>query len=156
MSLIEKQFDVILKNRLIFQRILGTAPKSDLFRIPKGFPNNIWWNIAHAMVTQQLLVYKLSGQAFTVEQELIDTYRKGTRPEAEPSDEEFNKVLDCLTSTVERMQKDYANGLFTDFEAYMTTPKIALESVQDAISFLAFHDGIHLGAVLALQKALRA
>ncbi|WP_420401201.1 DinB family protein [Flagellimonas sp.] len=152
----EKQFDILLKNRIIFKRFLDQTPKEDLFRIPNGFKNNIWWNIAHAMVTQQLLIYKLSGVGFGIEEELIDKYRKGTVPEALPSESEFSKVSEYLISTVEQLQKDYSEGLFTNFEPYMTTPKVGLETVEDAISFLTFHDGIHLGAILALQKALRA
>jgi hypothetical protein len=29
--------------------------------IPEGFNNNLIWNIGHIIVSQQLLVYKLSG-----------------------------------------------------------------------------------------------
>lgn len=151
----EKQFDILLKNRIIFKRFLQQTPKEDLFRIPKGFKNNIWWNIAHAMVTQQLLVYKLSRLDFRIEDELVNRYRKGTVPGAEPSEAEFNKVSEYLTSTIEQMQLDYSQGLFAAFESYMTTPKVELESVEDAISFLVFHDGIHLGTILAIQKALK-
>ncbi|MCL6267420.1 DinB family protein [Flagellimonas myxillae] len=151
----DKQFDIILKNRIIFKRILENTPNEELLKIPNGFRNNIWWNIAHAMVTQQLLVYKLSGLAFTIEEELINKYRKGTAPEGEPDAEEIEKISGYLTSTIEQMQEDYSNGAFKNFEAYMTTPKIGLDSVEDAISFLAFHDGIHLGAILALQKVIK-
>ncbi|WP_431124974.1 DinB family protein [Flagellimonas flava] len=152
----EKQFDILLKNRIIFKCFLDQTPKEDLFRIPNGFKNNIWWNIAHAMVTQQLLIYKLSGVDFDIEEELIDKYRKGTVPDGVPSESEFNKVSEYIISTVEQMQKDYAEGLFTNFESYITTPKVGLETVEDAIAFLTFHDGIHLGAILAIQKVLRA
>ena len=151
----EKQFDILLKNRIIFKRFLDQTPKEDLFRIPNGFKNNIWWNIAHATVTQQLLIYKLSEVGYGIEEELIDKYRKGTVPYGVPSESEFNKVAEYLISTVEQLQKDYSEGLFTNFESYMTTPKVGLETVEDAITFLTFHDGIHLGAILAIQKALR-
>jgi len=151
----EKQFDILLKNRIIFKRFLEQTSKEDLFRIPNGFKNNIWWNIAHAMVSQQLLVYKLSGLDFTIEETLINAYRKGTAPEAIPSETEVGKVSEYLISTIEQMQADYSKGVFSTFEPCMTTPKVGLESVEDAISFLTFHDGIHLGAILAIQKALR-
>ncbi|TMU55299.1 DinB family protein [Flagellimonas algicola] len=151
----EKQFDILLKNRIIFKRFLDQTPKEDLFRIPNGFKNNIWWNIAHTMVTQQLLIYKLSRVGFGIEEELIEKYRKGTVPQVEPSESEFRKVSEYLVSTVEQLQKDYSEDLFTNFESYMTTPKVGLDTVEDAIAFLTFHDGIHLGAILAIQKALR-
>ncbi len=151
----EKQLDIILKNRLIFKRILEGTSKEDLFRIPEGFKNNIWWNIAHAMVTQQLLVYKRSGLNFRIEADLVNKYRKGTVPEGKPTEAEFVQVKTYLISTVEQLQLDYSEGLFKEFESYMTSPKIGLNNVEDAISFLAFHEGVHLGAILALQKATK-
>lgn len=150
-----KQFDILLKNRRILHRILHQTPKEELFKIPEGFRNNIWWNIAHAVVTQQLLVYKLSGLTIQIEDELIHKYRKGTVPEEEPSDLEMEKISGYLESTVHQMQKDYEAGKFKNFETYMTTPKVELANTEDAISFLVFHEGIHLGAILALQKAIK-
>ncbi len=38
----------------------------------------------------------------------------------------------------------------------MTSAGIRLESVEDAIAFNNFHEGIHLGYVMALKKALAA
>ena len=150
----EKTFDIILKNRKIFQSFLQDIPKEDLFRIPAGFNNNIWWNIAHVVVTPQLLMYKLSGLDFTIEEELVNKYKKGTFPQGEPSNEELEKIKTYLFSTVEQIQHDYGQGKFKNFQEYMTTPNIGLSSPEDALSFNVFHEGLHLGAILALKKAL--
>ncbi|MBW8242365.1 DinB family protein [Muricauda oceani] len=150
----EKTFDIILKNRKIFQSFLQDIPKEDLFRIPAGFNNNIWWNIAHVVVTPQLLMYKLSGLDFTIEEELVNKYKKGTFPQGEPSNEELEKIKTYLFSTVEQIQHDYEQGKFKNFQEYMTTPKIGLSTPEDALSFNVFHEGLHLGAILALKKAL--
>jgi len=32
-----------------------------LNKIPEGFSNNLIWNIGHIIVTQQVLIYKLSN-----------------------------------------------------------------------------------------------
>lgn len=150
----EKLFDILLKNRKILHEFLQKTPQEDLFRIPEGFNNNIWWNIAHVVVTPQLLMYGLSGREFTIEKELIDKYRKGTFPEGEPSKQEMEKIDAYLFSTVKHIQLDYEHGRFKNFQEYMTTPKIALSTPEDAIAFNVFHEGLHLGAILALKKAL--
>nr|WP_298923911.1 DinB family protein [uncultured Allomuricauda sp.] len=150
----EKLLDITLKNRKILQNHLQNAPKEDLFKIPKGFNNNIWWNIAHVVVTPQLLIYNLSGLDFTVEEELINKYRKGTFPEAEPSAEEIEKITEYLFSTLEQIKEDYEEGKFKNYKEYMTTPKVALCNVEDALSFNVFHEGLHLGSILALKRAL--
>lgn len=150
----EKLFDIILKNRAILHSFLENVPQEDLHRIPKGFRNTIWWNIAHVVVTPQLLVYGLSGLDYTIEEELINKYRKGTVPLENPSAEEMEKISGYLFSTVESMKTDYMQQKFNGFKEYMTTPKVALKSVEDAISFCVFHEGLHLGAINALRKAL--
>lgn len=150
----EKLFDILLKNRKILHEFLQKTPQEDLFRIPEGFNNNIWWNIAHVVVTPQLLMYGLSGREFTIEKELIDKYRKGTFPEGEPTKEEMEKIDAYLFSTVKHIQLDYEHGRFKNFQEYMTTPKIALSTPEDAIAFNVFHEGLHLGAILALKRAL--
>jgi hypothetical protein len=50
-------------------------------KVPEGFNNNIIWNIAHVIVTQQILVYKLSGLPMIVTDEMVEKYRKGTKTE---------------------------------------------------------------------------
>ena len=37
------------------------------------------WNIAHCIVTQQLLTYKLSGLEGVISDEMIAKFRKGTK-----------------------------------------------------------------------------
>ena len=150
----EKLFDIIQKNRAILHNLLENLPEEDLHRIPKGFRNTVWWNIAHVVVTPQLLVYGLSGLDYTIEEELINKYRKGTVPLENPSDEEVEKISGYLFSTVESMKTDYMQQKFMGFKEYMTTPKVELKSVEDAISFCVFHEGLHLGAINALRKAL--
>ena len=65
----EKLFDILLKNRKILHDYLHKTSQEDLFKIPEGFNNNIWWNIAHVVVTPQLLLYGLSGRDFTIEKD---------------------------------------------------------------------------------------
>ena len=149
----EKTFDILLKNRMILHEFLKKTPKEDLFRIPDGFNNNIWWNIAHVVVTPQLLLYKLSGLDFTIEEELINNYKKGTFPNGEATEKEMEQISAYLFSTVKHIQLDYEHGKFKNFQEYMTTPKIGLNSPEDALSFNVFHEGLHLGAILALKKA---
>ena len=123
----DKIFDILLKNRTILHTFLQNTPKEDLFKIPEGFNNNIWWNIAHVVVTPQLLLYKLSGLDFTIEEELVNKYKKGTFPEGEPSQTEMEKIKTYLLSTVEQFQQDYERGTFKNFQEYMTTPKVGFE-----------------------------
>ena len=74
-------FDICLKNRKILEGFLNQFSLKELNKVPEGFNNNIIWNIAHVIVTQQLLVYSNSQLPMIVSDEMVAKYRKGTFPE---------------------------------------------------------------------------
>ena len=150
----ENLFDITLKNRQILYRILEKTSKEDLLKIPDGFQNNIWWNIAHVVVTEQRLVYKMSGLPLNVSDELDNKFKKGTVPDGTATDDEIEQVKSLLMSTVEKTQTDYDNGIFKNFKEYTTSANVTLRSIEDAIAFNVFHEGLHLGTILSLRKTL--
>ena len=150
----ETAFDITLQNRKLFYKFLKETPREQLLRIPEGYRNNIWWNIAHVVVTQQLLVYKLSGQEMRVDSALVEKFKKGTVPDGSATDAEIELVTNLLFDTEKWIREDYANGIFKSYNEYTTSVNITLRNVEDAILFNIFHEGIHLGAILALLKAL--
>jgi len=149
-------FETTLQNRKLLYSILDKTPREQLLKIPKGYRNNIWWNIAHVMVTQQLLVYKLCNLPMRVPQELVDKFQKGTVPDGKATDEEIEMVGAFLFSTIEWAEEDYENECFENYNEYTTSLKVTLKTVEDAIAFNVFHEGLHLGVILSLQKALMA
>lgn len=135
-----------------YYNILQTTPKEELLKIPKGFNNNIWWNIAHVVVTEQVLVYMMSGLNVGIPNSLVKKFRKGTVPDGTATDEEIELVKSLLLSTVEKTQADYNDGIFKNFNEYTTSANVTLRNVEDAIAYNYFHEGLHLGTILSLQK----
>ena len=147
-------FDITLKNRALFKAFLESLTLDQLNTVPKGFNNSIFWNIAHTVATQQLLVYKLSGVPMLLEDSFVDTYRKGTKTEHNATQEEVGFVKNLLFSTIERTQEDYGNNVFKSYNEYTVSTKSTLTSTEDAITFNNFHECIHLGYILAQKRAL--
>ena len=150
----EKLFDITSKNRNILYKHLDETPMEQLLFIPEGFRNNIWWNIAHVVVTQQILVYSLSGQTSRVPMELIAKFKKGTVPDGTASLEEIRTIKGLLFSTLEWTKEDYKEGAFRNFRPYTTSMDITLNSVEDSFAFNIYHEGLHLGTIRALQQRL--
>ncbi len=150
----KKLFDITLQNRKLLYRILENTPREQLTTIPEGYRNNIWWNIAHVVVTQQLLLYKKSGLPMNVSDALVDKFKKGTVPDGSVTEDEIELISAFLFSTAETAEADYDKGLFTNYDEYTTSAKVTLRTVEDAIAFNVFHEGLHLGAILSLQKVL--
>lgn len=144
-----------LQIRKGFYHVLKNIPREELLKIPNGYNNNIWWNIAHVVSTQQGLVYGLGGLQLQIPQELKDKFRKGTVPDGKATDEEIELVKKLLFSTVEKTIEDYDKGLFSSYNEYTTSANVTLKNVDDAIAFNFFHEGLHYGSILALQKAVK-
>ena len=147
-------FDITTKNRTIFKTFLDTYTLEELNKIPKGFNNNIIWNVAHTIVTQQLLVYNLSEIPMLLSDSMVTMYRKGTKPERDVTLAEVDLIKDLLFSTIEKTKADYNNKIFKTYTEYTVSTKSTLTNVDEAIDFNNFHEGIHLGYILALKKSL--
>ena len=110
--------------------------------------------MAHIVATQQLLLYGLSGIPTRVNEAWVDKYKKGTAPETESSKEEIKDLTELLISSVQQAEEDYNIGLFREFKEYTTSNKVTLMSVEDAINFNTYHEGLHLGVILSQLKSL--
>lgn len=151
----DKIFDTTLQNRKLLYKILDNTPREQLLEIPNGFRNNIWWNIAHVVATQQILVYRFSGLQARIPERFVEKFKKGTVPDGTATDEDIMEIGDFLISTAEWAKEDYESGLFKDYNAYKTSLNVTLKNVEDAISFNIFHEGLHLGTILGLQKVVK-
>lgn len=147
-------FDIALKNRAILYKFLTDFSLDQLNVVPKGYRNSIYWNIAHVVVTQQLLVYKLSGIPMLIETDMVDIYRKGTKTDRGATQQEVDYLKSVLFSTIEQTQKDYTLDLFKNYTHYTVSTKSTLTCAEEAIEFNNFHEGIHLGYILAMKNSI--
>ena len=147
-------FDITLKNRAVLKTIIETNSLEELNKIPLGFNNNIIWNIAHTIAVQQALVYKLSGLTPHISEELISKYNKGTKPERDLTQDEVDDIKELLFQTIEKTKIDYENEVFQNYHEYTVMTKNTITNVKEAIDFNNFHEGIHLGYILALKHSL--
>ncbi|MCD0464625.1 DinB family protein [Flavobacterium sp. ENC] len=138
--------------REILLKVLEGHSLEQLNKIPEGFKNNLIWNVAHCISSQQVLVYKLSGLPTLVSDEFIDKYKKGTKPEGDVSQAEADEIKALLFKTFEQTEKDYANNVFTHYTAYTTSMGFDLTNVQDALDFVNYHEGIHTGIIMGIRK----
>lgn len=146
------QIETLKKGRALLLKVIEGLTLEQLNKIPEGSKNNIAWNIAHLVVTQQLLCNKFSGLPCAVSDEMINLYKKGTAPVKEVTAEEFETIKELLISLPIQFEKDYNAGLFVNYTEYTTSVNVTLSDIESAAAFNGFHEGIHLGAVLGLKK----
>ena len=125
-----------------------------LFEIPEGYNNNLAWNLGHLVVTQQLLHYKLSGLPMAVDEEMVNCFRKGTGPgdwEARP---DMEQIRSLLITHPEKLEADLMANEFKHFTSYQTSAGVTLNTIDDALQFNQFHEGLHLGYMMAMKRTL--
>lgn len=145
---------VTQQNRVLLSKFLDKFSLEQLNTVPKGFKNSIFWNIAHTVVTQQLLTYGLSGQPLLIQDQLVAHYKKGTVTVHKANKKDLEELKSLLLSTLEQTKIDYDNGCFKNFTPYTTSLKVTLSTIEEAIRFNVFHEGIHLGYILAMKNYL--
>ncbi|GIZ14859.1 DinB family protein [Capnocytophaga catalasegens] len=131
---------------------LDMLSPEQLAYIPEGFRNNIFWNIAHCVVTQQLLCYKFSELPLLISDTWVQKYCKGTIPTGSlPSQEEIQELRELLISTQKQLQQDYQQGKFVRYTAYTTSYGFSLNSIDEALLFNNTHEAMHLGIIKSLS-----
>lgn len=146
--------EITKTSRNMVSKLIQGFTLEQLNKVPEGFNNNLIWNVAHIIVTQQLLVYKLAGLPMMISDDLVEKYKKGTKTEHEANQQEVDEILSLLHKTIQQTEKDIDANLFQNFSEYPTSTGFVLKSNFDSMSFNNFHEGIHIGVIMSIRKLL--
>lgn len=114
--------------------------------------NNLIWNIGHVIVSQQKLVYALSGLPMNISDSLFEKYQNGSRPDGKTTQAEVDEIKKLLSEMVEKTKADFKAGIFKEFHPYQTKTGFHLGTLKEAIEFNNYHEGIHLGIMMSIKK----
>mgnify|MGYP000257902183 CR=1 FL=1 len=145
-------FDIARKTRENILKVIDGLSVEQMNLIPKGYTNNMVWHLGHLLATQQLIVYKLSGTEVLVTDNIIDEFRKGTKPENEYTEEDILELKEMLIQVINHSEEDFEAGIFGDFSEYPTSYGLVLNSLEEAIMFNNIHEAVHLGMIMSMKK----
>jgi len=145
-------FAITRTSRSILAKFLENHTLEQLNKVPAGFNNNLIWNIAHIIVVQQMLVYNLSGLPMMVSKEMVDSYKRGTKPERDLTQHEVDEIKVLLTTTVDQAEKDFACGIFKNYNEFTTMTGFNLKSAEEAMAFNYYHEAVHTGMMMSIRK----
>jgi len=150
----EKVFDDIKTIRAAATGLIAHLSVDQLNKIPDGFTNNIIWNLGHMIAAQQGLCYKRGNAPLVVEESFFETYKSGTTPTDFVDEAGVEEIKTLMLSTIYQLEQDYNEGIFTDYPTFTTRYGVEISSIKEAIKFLTFHDGLHMGYIMALKRAI--
>ncbi|TCD21816.1 DinB family protein [Pedobacter psychrodurus] len=142
----------IKNTRAFVLELVKDLSTEQLNKIPSGFNNNIIWNIAHLTAAQQNLCYVRSGLRVTISEEHFSPFLSGTKPVKFIEKEEIDSIFEVLLNSMERLAADYTSGIFVEFDPWDKRYGMKLNTIEDAINFIPFHEGMHIGYIMALKK----
>ena len=145
-------FSILRTSRELVFKAINNLSLTEIHSIPNGFKNNIAWNVAHIVVTQQLLHYQLTELNLLIPDHLIKHFKKGTLATKKFTQKEWDEIKDLLLGLPDILEEDYKAGLFKNFTEYPTSTGFVLKDINDAITFNSYHEGIHLGIILSQKK----
>jgi hypothetical protein len=145
-------FDITNTSRRILSQYLEKYTLEQLNKIPEGFSNNIIWNIGHIVVVQQVLVYKLSGLPMMISDEMVNAYKKGSKPEHNATQAEVDEIKSLLLKTIDQTEVDFNNKVFKIFQEYPTSVGYTIKSAEEAMTFNNLHEGLHIGIIMGIRK----
>lgn len=147
--------DIIRETRKNFSRIVNQYTIEQLNYIPEGFKNNILWNYGHVVATHQLLCYNLSGLPMHAPHAFIEEFKKGTMPSRTYTQKNLDEIKQLAKDTLVQFEKDVQSNVFKTYQSYTNTLGVTLNSIEDAIAFNHFHEGLHLGYVMSMRRFIK-
>lgn len=151
----EKQFEILRKTRQHLLDITGDLSIDQLNEVPAGFNNNIAWNIAHMLASQQGVCYLRAGLPLVIEPSFFEQFKPGTRPEAAMDLQQLEEVRGLFLSLIDDLENDYKAGKFNNYTPWVNRYGIELANIGDTIAFIIFHEGLHLGYIMALRHVIK-
>ncbi|SKB36736.1 DinB family protein [Daejeonella lutea] len=151
-----KQIDVVRKTRRAILNLISDMSTEELNQVPAGFNNNIIWNIAHLVAAQDNIFYVKSGHPLkNISQEYFDAYKPGSKPEGSVSSNEIERIKALLFSSLDHLESDFDQNLFSNYPAWTTRYGVDIESANDGLILLPFHEGLHFGYMMAQKRVIR-
>lgn len=126
-----------------------------LNKTPAGLNNNIIWNVAHVIAVQAAYLYGKNNLASSIDAQLVADYANGTFPKEYVSQQDIDAIKQLAITSATDLANDVKNGVFQNYQPTTITPKkINLPTLDDALSFILFHEALHLGAVRILKRVV--
>ena len=148
--------DLFLKQRGLLLKTVHGLDAEAMNTITARRSNNIAWNLGHILIVQQMLTYGLSGLPLPLPEDWVARFARDTSPADWDGPAEVEEITSQVLSSAERFLEDLPTLREATFRPYTTATGLSIPSLNDAILFNSFHEGVHVGIMLSIRKELEA
>ncbi len=149
-----KSIEILKKPRVHLFDLINELSIEQLNEVPAGFNNNIAWNLGHIVAAQQSICYNRAGLPKVIDDSFFLAYKPGSKPEKFIDAAELENIKSLLSSTLDQLEADLQNNLFDNYTPWVTRYGVEINNIDDALKFLPFHEGLHVGYIMALRRVV--
>lgn len=142
---------------LIIEQIKEMNENASLF-IPKGFNNNIKWNLGHIYIIQERFAFSYIGEKMSIPDNFAELFSTGTKPAewgnlTTPTMDELTLLL---SNQVDRVEKTLKLRLKEPLEhPHTTSSGLTLSTVEELLGFCLYHEAMHLDAIKSIKRIMQ-
>lgn len=140
--------------RYHMMREIDGLSDEQFLHIPEGRDDNIIWNVGHLLCSISRLAYVFSGHPLPIPEDYLPRFGKDTCATDWTSNPDVRDVLQRFTDFPAQLETDYLAGKFTEYKALQIVPDDNIASIEEAVAFHCFHEGLHIGKVLTIKEAM--
>jgi hypothetical protein len=85
-------------------------------------------------------------------EDMVNLYKPGSKPTQNTSKAEVDELKSLLFLLIEKTTSDFNAGKFVSFTERMTGTGFLLSTLNDALEFNNYHEGLHLGIMMSIRK----
>ena len=148
----QKGIERLKKTRIYLLNLIDRLTTEQLNEIPAGFNNNIVWNLGHLLATQQSICYLHSDVKIFIDEKYLSSYKPETKPNGFVESIEIQQMKLLFLTAITQFEKDFNDELFSNYQIWTTRYGLEVANIDDAIHFVLFHEGLHTGYIMALNR----
>lgn len=134
--------------------VITSLSKSQLDYIPRGFSNNVHWQLGHVLTVTDELIFVFSGDESKILPDYRSYFASGTSPKqwSEPPPE-----IEILVKGLEIQMLEICEGFEGKLAQPVTDRSNFLQAsvISDLFHVLIAHESMHLGMINAMAKLLK-
>lgn len=154
--MLERRHEVMFKQLQTYRSellgLLSDVTDEEAEIIPKGFNNNIRWNLGHVILDQYVWIQVLTKDDPPISMDFNQWFGYGTTPshftDETPS---LSKLILYLREQPRIIEEKYRGRMEEEFPS----TDMGMHTIEQVLVRTIFHEGLHMGAIKGIKNQIK-
>ncbi|MGO4369270.1 DinB family protein [Paenibacillus sp. 2TAB19] len=128
--------------------------ESTLDIVPKGFNNNLRWNLGHIYLVQEKFAFYFSGETVQLPESFERWFGRGTKPaDWEGELPSLDTLLAMLAEQPKRIEHTLIGRLDEPVkDSYTTGSGLTISTIGEFLNYTLYHEGLHFNSINLIKR----